>query len=431
MKTLSAAVALTVAALFATGLPALAETIAIVHATVHTMTQDRPLDNATIIVRDGRIEAVGTDVTVPSQARVIEGKGRIVTPAFMNSATQLGLTEVSSIAATSDGMVSSGPLGAAFDVQHAINPRSLVIRQAGADGLSRAITFPSGSANAPFAGSGALLHVLADDALVEKTRIAMFAEVGGQNSSQAGGSRSAQWLLIRNALDEAKVQRSSAKSAPRDSFLSRLDVAALKPVVDGSLPLVVDANRESDIRQAIALARDYDIAVIVKGGVEAWRAAEDLATTRIPVVLDPSINLPLYFDHVGARADNAALLHKAGVRIAFKVSSIHTSFNAGFALRDVAGLAVANGLDYHAALAALTVNAAKIWRIDDRYGTIAAGREADILVWDGDPFEPMSALVAVLAQGREVDLRTRQTELRDRYKPGQKDALPPAYRKFH
>lgn len=428
---MSARIAFTVAALFATGLPLGAEPIAIVGATVQTMVQDQPLESATIVVRNGRIEAVGTNVTVPSDARIIEGKGRIVTPAFMNSATQLGLTEVSSIAATNDGLVSSGPLGAAFDVQYAINPRSLLIRQAQVDGLSRAITFPSGSAGAPFAGVGALLHVLADDALVEKTRIAMFAEVGGESSSQAGGSRSAQWLLIRNALDEARVRRVSAKSSPRDSFLSRLDVAALKPVVDRALPLVVDANRESDIRQAIALARDYGIDVIVKGGVEAWRAAEDLAAARIPVVLDPSINLPLYFDHVGARADNAALLHKAGVRIAFKVSSIHTSFNAGFALRDVAGLAVANGLDYHAALAALTVNPAKIWKIDDRYGTIAAGREADILVWDGDPFEPMSALVSVLAQGREIDLSTRQTELRDRYKPGQKDALPPAYRRSH
>jgi imidazolonepropionase-like amidohydrolase len=426
---MSARVVFAALALLGAGVPISAETIAIVGATVHTMTQDDPITNATVVVRDGRIDAVGTNVSAPAGARVIDGKGRIVTPAFMNSATQLGLTEVSAVAATNDVAVSDGELGAAFDVQYAINPRSLLIRQAQVDGLSRAITFPSGSAGAPFAGLGALLHVLANDSLVERTRIAMFADVGGESSSAAGGSRSAQWLLIRNALDEARARRLSAKSSPRDSFLSRLDLAALKPVADGTVPLVIDANRESDIRQAIALARDYGIPVVVKGAVEAWRAAEELAAAQVPVVLDPSINMPLYFDHVGARADNAALLQKAGVRMAFNVSSIHTSFNAGFALRDVAGLAVANGLPHHAALAALTVNPAKIWRIDDRYGTITAGREAEILVWDGDPFEPMSTLVTVLAQGREIDLTTRQTLLRDRYKPGPKQALPPAYRR--
>ncbi len=426
---MSTRAAVAVGALALTSLPVLAETIAIVDATVHTMTQQQPLRNATVVVRDGRIEAVGTNVPVPSGARVIEGKGRIVTPAFMNSATQLGLTEVSTIAAASDGAVSSGHLGAAFDVQYALNPRSLAIRQARADGLSRAIALPGGSTGAPFAGLGALLHLAAENDVLEETRVAMFAQVGGETSAAAGGSRSAQWQLIRNALAEARLQRGSARSAPRDSFLARLDLAALEPVAKGAMPLVIDADRESDIRQAIALARDQKVRVIVKGGVEAWRAAPELAAAKIPVVLDPSINLPLYFDHLGARADNAALLQGAGVLIAFEVSSIHTTFNAGYALRDVAGLAVANGLDHGAALAALTVNPARIWKIEDRYGAIGVGREADLLVWDGDPFEPMSTLVAVLAQGREVDLTTRQILLRDRYRPGARDSLPPAYRR--
>lgn len=426
---MSPRVAMAAAVLAMASLPVLGETIAIVDATVHTMTQEQPLRNATVLVRDGRIEGVGANLPVPSGARVIEGRGRIVTPAFMNSATQLGLTEVSSISAASDATVSSGHLGAAFDVRYALNPRSLAIRQARVDGLSRAIAYPGGSAGAPFAGLGALLHVARDEAVVEQPGIAMFAQVGGETSTAAGGSRSAQWQLIRNALEEARLQRGSARSSPRDSFLARIDLAALKPVAEGMLPLVVDADRESDIRQAIALARDRKVRIIVKGGVEAWRAAADLAAANIPVVLDPSINLPLYFDHLGARADNAALLHAAGVLIAFEVSSIHTTFNAGFALRDVAGLAVANGLAHRDALAAITVNPARIWKIEDRYGVIAAGREADLLVWDGDPFEPMSSLVAVLAQGREVDLTTRQILLRDRYLPGAKEQLPPAYRR--
>jgi len=409
---------------------AAAETVAIVGATVHTMTAPEPIRDATILVRDGRIEAVGTNVVIPADARRIEARGRVVTPAFLNSATQLGLTEVGSVDATNDASVSSGSLGASFDIQYAFNPRSLVIAQARADGLSRAITFPTGSAGAPFAGMGALLQVLPDDAVLERPRVAMFAEVGGQASGRVGGSRSAQWQLIRSALDEAKAFKPGSRNDPRDSALNRADLAALKQVAEGKVPLVIDANRESDIRQAIALARDYKLKVILKGALEGWRAADELAAAKIPVILDPTINLPLYFDHVGVRADNATLLARAGVRVILHASfSIYTTYNAGFALREVAGVAVANGLDHHTALAALTANPAIVWGVDDRYGTIAPGREADLLIWDGDPFEPLTTLVSVILQGSEVSMQTRQGQLRDRYKPGTATSpVPPAYR---
>lgn len=407
-----------------------AETIAIVGATVHTMTADAPLENATVVMRDGRIVAVGTGVEVPAEARRIDGHGRIVTPAFFSSATQLGLTEVSSVEATNDESVSKGPLGAAFDIQYALNPRSLLVRQAEADGLGRAISFPTSSASGPFAGFGALLH-LGGDPMLERARLAMFADVGGQSANSVGGSRSAQWQLMRSALDEARALRSGAKpGAPRDSAFSWLDLEALKAVVDGSVPLVIDANRESDIRQAIALAHDFQVRVILKGGIEAWRAAKDLAAAHIPVVLDPSVNLPLYFDEVGVRTDNAVLLQRAGVLIAFKINfPIHPTINAGFGLREVAGFAVANGMDHGAALAAITRNPAAIWGVADRCGSLAPGLDADVVIWDGDPFEPLSAVVAVFLRGREVAPDTRQSELRERYRPhSPPDPLPPAYR---
>lgn len=415
--------------LLAAAVPAAADTFAIVGATVHTMTTP-PIEEATILVRDGRIAAVGKGVAVPAEARRVDARGRLVTPGWLNSATQLGLVEVSSVDATNDHALSSGALGAAFDIQFALNPQSMLIRQARADGLARAVSVPSASAGAPFAGFGALLH-LGEQASLERPRLAMYAQVGGQSSGAVGGSRAAQWQLIRTALEEARAFRAGSKPAPRDSLLNRLDVAALKAVVDGTVPLVIETHRESDIRQAIALARDYPIRVILSGALEAWRAADELAAAGIPVILDPGINLPLYFDQVGVRADNAALLERAGVLMAFKVDfSIHATYNAGYALREVAGLAVANGLSHGAALAALTVNPAKIWGIEDRGGVITAGRDADLLIWDGDPFEPTSSLISAFVQGREVSRVTRQTELRDRYHPGKQPAtLPPAYRR--
>lgn len=410
-------------------MPALAETVAIVGAKLYTMTADAPVENGTVVMRAGRIVAAGAGIEVPAGARRIDGHGRSVTPAFFNSATQLGLTEVSSVDSTNDHAVSSGSLGAAFDVQYALNPRSLLIRQAEADGLGRAVSFPTSSAGAPFTGFGALLH-LGGDPVLERAQVAMFADIGGQSSGRSGGSRSAQWQVIRQALAEARSLRGAKPGPQRDSAFNRADLAALAGVADGSVPLVIDANRESDIRHAIALARDERIRVILKGGIEAWRAANALAAARIPVVLDPSINLPLYFDELGVRADNAALLQRAGVLVAFRVNlSVHASYNAGYGLREVAGLAVANGMDHGAALAAVTVNPAQIWGVADRCGALSAGLDADVVIWDGDPFEPLSNVVAVFLRGQEVTADTRQRALRERYRPRTPpEPLPPAYR---
>ena len=395
-----------------------AESIAVVGARTYTMQDDKPLENATIIIRDGRITAVGVGIGVPDDAETIDAVCCLVTPAFMNSATQLGLTEVSSVEETNDHSVVEGFFGAAFDIEYALNANSELLRQARADGLSRAITHPGASSKSPFSGLGALIRLAPGDSILEQARIGVFAEVGGQSSDDSGGSRSAQWQLLRYVLDAVKSRRRSRTGSDLDdSFFTPLDLDTMKEVADGELPLVIEVNRESDIRQAIALGDDYGIRVVVKGGIEAWTVANELASSGVPVVLDPSINLPLYFDHMRARADNAAILDEAGVKISFKVSSIHTSFNAGFALREVAGIAVANGLDYLSALEAVTINPATIWGIADRYGTISAGLEADIIIWDGDPFEPASSPVIVLLGGKKVSEDTRQKALSRRYFP--------------
>jgi imidazolonepropionase-like amidohydrolase len=210
---------------------------------------------------------------------------------------------------------------------------------------------------------------------------------------------------------------------------TRINREALVPVLEGRVPLAIVAARESDIRAAIRLADDYKVRVIVYGGAEAWRVAPLLAVHRIAVVLDPFANVPATFDEIGARPDNAAILEQAGVLIAFEVHPFFATHNAGLILREAAGIAVANGLPWDAALKALTCNPARIWGLDDHYGAIAVGQEADLVIWDGDPLEPASRAQHVLVRGREVSLRTRQTELRDRYAPARvSDPWPPAYR---
>lgn len=420
------------ATLLASG--AQAETLAIVDALAHTISGER-IEGATIVIKDGRIAAIGDDIDVPVDARIIDAEGRIVTPGLMNAGTQLGLVEVSSAADTVDHGVSEGPLGAAFDVQYALNPNSTLLPIARADGLTRALAVPTSTAGAPFNGMAALLVLRDSPNLLARPRAAMVASVGGWNASaeSVGGSRSAQWQLLRNALGEARHYREHRRdyttAAGRDQLLNRLDIEALLPVIAGDLPLAIAASRESDIRQAVRLATDDDIRVVVTGGAEAWRAADLLAERKVPVVLNPFDNLPRTFDAVGARLDNAAILVRAGVLVAFSVDGIHASHNAGSAIREAAGLAVANGLPRAEALRALTVNPARIWGMDDRYGTLERSKDADLVIWDGDPLEPGTRAVQVFVQGEPVSMKTRQTELRDRYHPRHyQDDWPPAYR---
>jgi len=397
------------------GQHAAAETVAITHAKAWTMTTTDPVENATVVITDGKITSVVSGGTAPSTARLIDAKGRPVTPGLFHAATHLGLLEVSSSTDTVDSGVKSGSLGAAFDVQYAINPNSTLVQLARADGVSRAITYPVNSGVAPFSGTGALLRLVDSSDLIERTNIGVFAVIGGRNSSDAGGSRAAQWKLLRIALDAAKTGLAS----PASPTTRTPEFLALEPVLAGKVPLVVSVNRESDIRQTIKLASDYALKVVIIGGVEAWRAADALAAARIPVILDPQANLPGNFDELGARLDNAALLHNAGVTIATIVvlGGIHQSYNAGLSMREGAGLAVANGLPYIDGLKSITSVPAQIWGVADRCGTIANGRDGDLVIWDGDPLEPSTLPVTVLIAGKEMSLSTHQTELRDRYLP--------------
>ncbi|GIL39086.1 amidohydrolase family protein [Roseiterribacter gracilis] len=419
---MNARLLLAVVALLLAAAPALAQTkpVAIVGATAWPLTDGADkIENATIVLRDGRIESVQANGPVPADAERIDARAKVVTPSLISAATQLGLVEVLGAQETVDRAVRNSPLGAAFDVQYALNPNSVLLRHVRADGVTRALSFPDGSGNPPFAGQAALLKLGDGPDLLDRAKVAMFVQAGGSFAKEVGGSRSAQWILLRNALDEAKRFRDIGKSgATRDQLLNHLEAEALQPVLDGKMPLAIVAQRESDIRQAVQLGQDYALRVVVIGGAEAWRAASLLAARNVPVILDPTFNLPLHFDEIGARIDSAALLHKAGVRIAFYVpgNTLMLSYNAGTAIRDAAGMAVANGLAYVEALCAITRNPAAIWGQAERYGTLAPGREADLVVWDGDPLEPTTNAVRVFVQGKDVSLATRQDALRDRYR---------------
>lgn len=406
-----------------------AETVAIVGGTVYTQGSAGKIEGGTVVIENGKIRAVGKDVAVPSGARQIDATGKVVTPGFMDSLTRLGLVEVSAVEGSNDASLDEDDrFNAAFDVVDGINPRSTLFPIARVEGVTRAVVAPQ-TGESLIAGQGAVIHLGTENSdWLLRSPAAMYAVLGESGADLSGGARGAAMLRLREALQDAEDYSSNRQAFERGDrrtyALSRLDLEALQPVVKGDLPLVITVHRASDIEAALRLAKDFRLKLIVAGGRESWIVARQLAEAKVPVLLDPLANLPESFESLGSGLETAARLHKAGVTVAFMSADAHDVRN----IKQAAGNAVSYGLPWDAALAALTTVPARIWGIADRYGSLEAGKDADVVVWDGDPLELTSYPQHVFIRGVEMPQDTRQLRLRDRYKELSGE-LPPAYRK--
>jgi len=411
--------------------PVAAETIAITGATLHTAGPQGTIRNGTLLIENGRIRAVGPAVAVPAGARRIDARGKVVTPGLFDSLSTLGVVEVGAVEGTRDARVQDDRVTAAFSVADALNPRSILIPVNRIEGLTRAVVAPD-PGKSLIAGQGAIITLIGTlggpgDFLV-RSPAAMFAVLGEQGSHLAGGSRAAALLRLKEAFQDAldyAAHRSAFDAGDRRSYaLSRLDLEALLPVVRGQLPLVVAVDRASDIETVLRFAKEWKLKLILSGVTEGWKVAGQIAAARVPVLVNPMEDRPDNFDSLGSTLENAARLHKAGVTLAFATGDAHNARN----LKQAAGNAVANGLPWDAALEAITATPARIWGIADHYGTLEPGKDADVVIWDGDPLELTTFADAVFIRGKEMPMKSRQTELRDRYKD-LGGPLPPAYRK--
>ncbi|MGQ0813552.1 MAG: amidohydrolase family protein [Gemmatimonadota bacterium] len=407
--------------------PASAQTVAITNARVHTVAGP-VIEGGTVLIRDGKIAAVGAAVAVPAGARVIDATGKVVTPGFLDSSTSLGTVEISGGAAgTDDQSTNSDRITAAFTVTDNLNPFATAIPITRVDGITRVVVAPN-HGQSLIAGQGALIDLGVDRGTIRVHRdpVAMFAVLGERGASlSGGGARSAALLLLKEALQDARdyaANRAAFESAQRrDYSLSRLDLEALVAVARGHLPLVVDVNRASDILTTIRFARDNNIRVILSGVAEGWMVAPQIASAGVTVIIDPMRNLPR-FDALGITLENAARLHAVGVNVVIASFESHNSRN----IRQQAGNAVSYGMPFDAALRAVTINPARLWGIADSYGTLEAGKDADVVIWSGDPFELTTTVDHVFINGREISKETRQESLLRRYRTVGSE-MPPAY----
>jgi len=403
--------------------PVQAETIAITGGKVAIGDGSAALENATVIVRDGRISAVGK-VTPPAGARIIDATGKWVTPGLIAGFSRIGLVEVDGVAPSNDTAASGSPFSAAIDVAPAINPKAGAIAVSRRGGITRAVVAPSTGRDL-FAGQGAVIDLGADDNAIMRPRAFQFVELGESGAATAGGSRAAAHVQFRNALLEARdYARNPAGygGRDRDALLMRLDAAALVPVVEGRTPLFVHVERASDILQALELRREFPALKLVLVGVsEGWLVADRIAAAKVPVIASALNDLPAEFEMLAATQSNIGRMAKAGVVVAIgmindndaRQARLETQYAGNLvALTRVPG---ATGLDWGAALAAMTARPAEILGLSQELGTLSAGKRADVVIWDGDPLDLASAPVTVMIDGVDQPLATRATRLRDRY----------------
>src|SRR6266571_2413896 len=403
----------------------LAQTIAITGGTVYPVSGPK-IENATVLIRDGRIAAVGSNVAVPAGATRIDASGKWVTPGLIDGSGQMGLREIGAVQGTNEYTQHGNDVAAGFNVIEGINPASTLIAVNRTEGVTTTLAVPGylgvPPSNGLIWGQAALIDL--DGATIETMQIkspaAMVANLSESAKEAGGGSRAAVAQRLRRVLNDAREYATRRADYRRrqiqDLGASAADLEALQPVLRGALPMIVMVNRRSDIETALRIAREYKVQLILAGAAEGWMIPNETAAA-VPVLIEPMDNIPS-FDALGIRYENAPLLAKGGVKVALMETTTENTRD----LRQQAGNAVASGMTWDQALRAVTLTPAEIFGVADRYGSLDAGKVANVVVWSGDPFDFSTGVEHVFIRGKDIRLRSRQTELLERYK-----TLPPKY----
>ncbi|MGD9813953.1 MAG: amidohydrolase family protein [Hyphomonadaceae bacterium] len=405
----------------AMAMPAAAETVLIQNGRVVTNTQAGVIENGDVLIVDGRIVQVGADIRAPRGARVIDAHGAWVTPGGFAAMSEIGLSEISGSGAPNDANVTGELIAAAADAGAAFNPEVTAIAVTRMEGVTRAAIAPASTATM-FGGRGALVSLDGAADSVFGQRAFMVVELGETGATRTGGSRAAVWPAFEAALRDAREYPSRYRSGQGGAVLNEIDAAALQPYARGQGIFLVHVESAADIRRLIRFQRaNPQLKFVIHGGAEAWQVADELARAGIPVIIDPLSNLPDRFERLSARLDNAVILHRAGVRFAIAPAPGTVDAHQARLVLQLAGNAVANGLPWEAAFAAVTRAPADIFGVGNRLGRLERSYIADVVIWDGDPLQVMSAPTAVFIAGVEQPLVSRQTRLRDRYNPANRN----------
>jgi hypothetical protein len=392
--------------------PGHAASLLITNGTVFTG-DDGPPTQLDILIEGGLIEAVASDLSAAEADQVIDAAGRPVTPALFAGITAAGLSEIGMVYEAVDSRLNeldTGLMHPEFDVRKAYNPLSSVVPVTRIEGYGYTL-LAAAFGDRTISGQGSLVRLDGGfDSFEGNTTI--FVNVDGYSGNKVGGSRAAHWMLLEAAFSSLTTKQGNGLWLTHNEhpLINKTGRATLKDARENGI-FVFRANRASDILQALAFSQQHQLNAVISGGQEAWIVREALAASGTPVVINALDNLPGSFDGLGARLDNAALLHESGITLLFTSGETHNARK----LRQVAGNAVANGLPYEVAIAAMTSKPAEIFGGKPRM--IALGLRADVVIWSGDPLDVSSAADQVIIGGKLDPMTSRQTKLLKRYQP--------------
>jgi len=415
IKRLTTLCLLTVAV--STSFTTIAKTLAITNATVHTVTDLGVLENATVIITDGLISAINPESF--SADEEYDAQGRNLTPGFIGALNPIGLIEVNAVSDSVD--VEEEKADITFDTSSAFNPKSTLIPYARQGGVTSNLVIPHGG-KGMFRGQAFFANLSGELTSNVVSSKAVVLDLGGKSE----GSRSTAIITLINTLEDAQKTLNDKGSTDKDKKDSKKkdfkrDEKIVNQLLEGTLPVVIYADRATDILAAINIKKRFNLNVILVGASDAILIIEQLKAANIPVMIDPKKNLPESFDSLNSSLNNTKILIDTGIKTIIIQEDAH-KLNQ---LRYSVGNAISYGVTKEQALASVTANIADVFKLNR--GRIAVGKQADLVLWSADPFELSTKVDKLWIEGEVINLYSRQDALRDRYLS--ESTMPKAYLK--
>ena len=371
-----------------------------------------------ILIVDEKIVEVGKFLN-SSSAKIIEAKGKPVTPGLISPISNIGVVEINALDVTNDD--SPDFFGPGFSVFNAFNPHSTLIPWNRSNGVTSSISTP-GYSSQIFKGMGSFYLLDGDIDITGNADVAMYARLGA-----VGGSR-AETIQIMESMfelalnrDELELEELLGTTFASSMDMQLQDIQALSRVVNREIPLVLEVNRAIDILQALRLKNDYDLELVLMSVEEAPLVLDQILASGVSVIIDPMDNIPDSFDELASNIKLGGILSNAGIKVMFSTQRSHNYH----LMRQGAGNAVAHGMTYQAGISGMTSIVADVFNIQDR-GSIKEGHFADIVIWSEDPLEPSAYPTTVIINGSEMSLETRASRLTERYTD--KRDIPSSYK---
>ncbi|MFV1988135.1 MAG: amidohydrolase family protein [Gemmatimonadota bacterium] len=408
------------------------DTYAVQGATLHTVANGT-IENGTIVIRAGRIVAVGQDIAIPADAEVLDGTGKHVFPGLVDAMSSLGLTEISAVPMTSDN-TELGAWNPHLNANTAIHPASEHIPVARANGITHTLSVPGGGRGGGrpgIAGQGTLIHL--DGWTVEEMEIVKSAAMivnwprlavrRGRFFGFGGGGSTRSFTEIEREFDE-QVAEMDAWFAAASHYKQALEsgstrvgrdlqLESLMKVLDRGMKVIVRADGHREIESAIEFADKWNLDLTIAGGTGAREIAGLLAEKGVPVILGPVQRVPSGEDTAYDDPNTLpGVLHDAGVEIAFATFNSSDSRTLPYQ----AANSVSWGLDREAALEAITLGAARILGVEAQLGSLEVGKLGNLIVTDGDALEITTEIQHVFIKGVPVDLENKHSRLWKKYR---------------